>query len=59
MHDNKKLCNRKSNMHESSCKSEKQVMAIWNWSSGELCGPWASVLVLTREFMKRQFYRLL
>ena len=22
----------------------KQVMAIMNWSSGELCGPWASCL---------------
>ena len=29
-------------MHESSCKFKKQVTAIGNWSSGELCGPWAS-----------------
>ena len=36
------LCNFKSNMHESLCQFKKQVMAIWNWSSGELCGPWAS-----------------
>ena len=32
----------KSNMHKSSCQSQKQVMANWNWSSGELYGPWAS-----------------
>ena len=24
-----------------SCQSKHQVMAIWNWSSGKLCGPWA------------------
>ena len=30
------------NMRESSCQSKKQVMVIWNWSSGEFCGPWAS-----------------
>ena len=29
------LCNFKSNMHESSCQSKKQAMAIMNWSSGE------------------------
>ena len=34
------LVNFKSNVHESSCQSKKnQVMAILNWSSGELCGP--------------------
>ena len=32
------------NMHESSCQSKKQVMAIMNWTTGELCGPWASCL---------------
>ena len=37
-----KLCSFNSNMHESSCKSKKQVMVIWNWNSGELCGPWVS-----------------
>ena len=31
------LRNFKSNM-----QSQKLVMAIWNWSSGELCDPWAS-----------------
>ena len=40
------LCNFKSNMHESSCQSKKQVMAIMNWSSGERCGPWASGFLL-------------
>ena len=39
-----KLCNFKSNMHEPSCLSKKQVMVIWNWSSSELCGPWASYI---------------
>ena len=29
-------------MHESSSQSEKQVIAIMNYSSGEHCGPWAS-----------------
>ena len=41
-----KLCNFKSNMRESSCQSKKQVMVVWNWSSGELCGPWASCFIL-------------
>ena len=41
------LCNFKTNMHESSCQSKKQVMAIMNWSSGEHCGPWASCFSLT------------
>ena len=30
--------------HHASPK--KHVMAIWNWSSGELCGPWSSCLEL-------------
>ena len=30
------LCHFKSNMHDSLCQSKKQVMVIWNWSSGEL-----------------------
>ena len=34
----------KSYLHEASCQSEKQVMAISDWSSGELYGPWASCL---------------
>ena len=29
-------------MHESSCQSKEQVLVIWNWSSSEPCGPWAS-----------------
>ena len=37
-----KLCNSKPNLHESSRQSKKQVMAIWNWSPGEFCGPWVS-----------------
>ena len=27
---------------------QKQVMAIWNWSSGELCGPWDSCFAFLR-----------
>ena len=38
-HDNK-LCNFKSNVHESSYQSKKKVIVIWNWSAGELCGHW-------------------
>ena len=37
-------------MHESSCQSKKQVMVIWNWSSGELCGLWASCLTFQQYF---------
>ena len=37
-----KLCNFKSNMHESSCQFKKQVLAVWTWSSDEPCGPWPS-----------------
>ena len=36
------IVNFKCNMHESSCQSKNQVMAIWNCCSGELCGTWAS-----------------
>ena len=41
-----KLCNFKTNMHESSCQSKIQVEAIWNFSSGELYGPLASYYFL-------------
>ena len=34
-------------MHESSCLFKKQVIAILNWSSGKLCGPWASCLFIS------------
>ena len=27
---------------------QRQVMAIWNWSSGELCGPWDSCFAFLR-----------
>ena len=44
------LCNFKSNMHESSYQSKKQIMAIMNWSSGERCGPWASCLTVFKSY---------
>ena len=47
--DVNKLCNFKSNVHESSRQSKKQVMATWNWSSGELCRPWASYLFYVNQ----------
>ena len=50
------LCNFKSNLHETSCLSKKQVTAIINWSSGERCGPWASCL---KDFTKsEQFFQI-
>ena len=50
-----KLCtgNLISNMHESLCQSKKQVMVIWNWSSDELCSPWASCFMIPHSY-KRQ-----
>ena len=30
-----------------SCQSKKQVLAVGNLSSGELCGPWASCFIVT------------
>ena len=29
-------------MNHHAKKSKKRVMVVWSWSSGELCGPWAS-----------------
>ena len=36
-----------------TCMNQQQVMAIWKWSSGELCGPGAPCLAMRCQYYQQ------